>query len=314
MLQPYVILRIGRQRLLLQTLVHRLRRQLADHREGRHADDHAHRPQDPAEEKDRKQHPETGKPRGIPKDLRSQDIAVKLLDQKDQHQEDQALFRTYQQQEQRARDRADERSEERYDIRHADDHADQHRIRHLKKAHDQEGQDADDQGVDQLAHDKAAEYLVDETAFLHQFICEAKRKQAVGNLLRLRNQRTLDVQQIDHDDEAKQGVLCHIDHPHDAGIDAAQGGFEVRHPVGGGADPFHQTIHDMLVGFHDRRLHLGIVCENAFEPAGNLLDVGRNGTHDTHDALDYGRDDHGDQTDDDRPQKDQAADGRQGLG
>ena len=64
-----------------QNRYHRGWHLLYGHLINRHAQHHAHKAEEAAEQQDGEQHPEGGQPRGVPQDLGAQDIAVKLLEQ-----------------------------------------------------------------------------------------------------------------------------------------------------------------------------------------------------------------------------------------
>ena len=129
MVQLHIIFCPRGQILLFQVIAHISGYQPVYDRKCRHADDHSHKAKKPSKEQDGKQDPETGKSRGIPQDLRSQDIAVKLLQYQDEYKKIQALHGAYHQDQEGAWNRSDKGSEKRNDIGHADNHADKEHIR-----------------------------------------------------------------------------------------------------------------------------------------------------------------------------------------
>ena len=90
----------------------------------------------------------------------SEDIAVKLLQAKDEDHKVQALPGVDEQNQQRRRHQANDRAEERDDIRYADDCRNQHRVRQLEDQHPKIAENTDDQRVNELADDKAAEDFI----------------------------------------------------------------------------------------------------------------------------------------------------------
>ena len=94
-------------------------------------DDHSHKAHESAKQQDGKQHPEAGKPRGIPQDFRSQDVAVKLLEHQDEDKEIQAFHRAHQQYEKCAGHGSDKGAEKGDHVGHSDNHAHQKHIGHF---------------------------------------------------------------------------------------------------------------------------------------------------------------------------------------
>lgn len=88
-------------------------------------------------------------------DFGADEVAVQLLDDEDQHTEDDRLQRIYQEQDKHAWDRADKGTEHRDDVRNADKHADQHGKVKPQDRHGHKGDNTNDGGVDDLAHKKA---------------------------------------------------------------------------------------------------------------------------------------------------------------
>ena len=76
--------------------------------EQRHADEHAHQPEEVAAHHDGEQHPQRGDADGLAQDLGADEVAVQLLDEEDEHREDQRLDGVHQQQDEDAGDGADE--------------------------------------------------------------------------------------------------------------------------------------------------------------------------------------------------------------
>ena len=93
----------------------------------------------------------------ITQDLRPQDVAVKLLQQKNEYDKIQSFDRIRQHNEDRAWNRSDIRSEEWDYIRYSYDHADQHGIRHIQYGEPEKAQYPDNGGINNLSDNKAAE-------------------------------------------------------------------------------------------------------------------------------------------------------------
>ena len=111
--------------------MHRAGDQVINNRKCRYCDNHADETKESAKEENRKQYPETRKSCRIAQDLRSQNIAVKLLQKQNPDEEIHTLERTDQEYQERCRYRTDERSKKRYHIRHTDNDAQKHRERHI---------------------------------------------------------------------------------------------------------------------------------------------------------------------------------------
>ena len=81
MIQILIILCRHRQFLILKREMHCPGNQVVNDCKSRNCDNHSDKAEQASEEQNGKQHPETRKPRGVSQYLRSEDIAVKLLEQ-----------------------------------------------------------------------------------------------------------------------------------------------------------------------------------------------------------------------------------------
>ena len=96
MIQPNVGIQLYRQAVLAQRAIQRHADQTIGHRKGRHADNHAHKAEQPAEKQYGHNDPKAGKAGGIAQDFGSQDIAVKLLKHQHKNRKDQRRARVHQ--------------------------------------------------------------------------------------------------------------------------------------------------------------------------------------------------------------------------
>ena len=145
---------------LVQHIVHKFPRQAVEGRKERHADDHAHKTEQVAADHDGKQDPQGRDADGRAQDLRADEVAVHLLDDQNQHAEDDRLDRVNQQQNEDAGDRADEGAKYRDNIRDADKHTDEQCKIEPQDRHCHKRDNADDGRVNDLAHKEAREIHV----------------------------------------------------------------------------------------------------------------------------------------------------------
>ena len=178
----------------------------------RDCDDHADEAEEAAEQEDREQYPEAAETGRVSEDARAEDVTVELLQNQDEDEEVYTLHRARQQNQDEGWYRTDERTEERNHVRHADDDGNEHRVWHIHKAQAEETEQADDEGVDDLADDESAEDPVDVGELLHHMLCPLLRKECEGQLPGFAEHGLLDVQEVDHHDEADEEVLKPGDH------------------------------------------------------------------------------------------------------
>ena len=173
----------------------------------RHADDHAHKAPQAAEQQDGEEHPEARKAGGVAEDLGSDDVAVHLL--QDQHKEDEPerLDGILDQDEQGGRNGADEGTEEGNDIRHTDDDGDEQGTGKLEDQTGDVAQHADDRGIQDLAVEEAAEHLIGVADLVQKEVGPAALDKAVEDQLALLAELLPAGQQIDRDDQADDKVL-----------------------------------------------------------------------------------------------------------
>ena len=202
----FVVESVRRESSLSQTPVEGSRAVSVNNCKDRDADNHSDESEESAAYQHREQYPEASQACAVSQDLRSQDVAVKLLERDDEYDEIQAVHRVDHQKQQRRRDRSDERSEERDDVRDADDAADQQAVLPSEDAHDDEAQDTDDDGIDDLAADESSESLIRVLCAFQDLFCSLFLEVRDDDLLRLRRQRVFDVQDVDADDNADHEV------------------------------------------------------------------------------------------------------------
>ena len=225
--------------LLLQGLVDRLGDQRVDHREDRDAEDHAGEAEKPAEHRDRHQNPEVGNAQPAAQNLRPDDIAVDLLEDKFENHEIQGVDRAFQQDQHTADRYADQRAEERDDVRQAHKDGRDQGEGQPKDQHADVGEDTDDRGVDDLADDEAAETLVGQVGDLQHTVGVLFIEERDNHLLRLRDKALLREQQIDRYHDADD----HVENRLGDAVDLVEGhadGLEdvelLGDPVGHGLD------------------------------------------------------------------------------
>lgn len=118
----------GQLLMALQAVDDQLFDDIVDNGEQRHTHDHTHKTPQAAKQQDGEQYPEAGQTRGVAQDLGADDVAVDLLQNDDEHDEDQALLGAHQQDQERAGRSTQERPEEGDHVGDAHHHAYQRRI------------------------------------------------------------------------------------------------------------------------------------------------------------------------------------------
>ena len=126
----------------------------------RHAEEHPRDAEEAAAHQDRHDDPEAGEARLVAQDLGADDVAVHLLQGEDENGEIHRLQGAVQQDEEDAGDGPQEGAEEGDHVGDAHDDADKGRIREVQKGAADEADEADDEGVQDLAPDEAGEDLV----------------------------------------------------------------------------------------------------------------------------------------------------------
>ena len=184
--------------------------------------------------------PEGGQARGVAQNFGADDVAVHLLENDDEDDEHQALARVGEQQQQSAGDGAEEGAENGDDVGDAHDDADEHGVGYVQDGQDDAAEDADNQGVQELSGDKAAENLVDGPQVPENRVAGAAFfHQGEEELFPLAHELVPAHKQVDHDDDADGEVQQASGHVHHAGDQVHEGGEGiVLKPVGkGGGDP-----------------------------------------------------------------------------
>ena len=204
--------------------MHKFPRQAVEGRKERHADDHAHKTEQVAADHDGKQDPQGRDADGRAQDLRADEVAVHLLDDQDQHAEDDRLDRVNQQQNEDAGDRADEGAKYRDNIRDADKHTDEQCKIEPQDRHCHKRDNADDGRVNDLAHKEAREIHVGVMADAQRVFRSLFRQEGMRQRAQLMEQMLLVRQHIDagrNRGENRHKVRCHAA---DAGHDLRHGG------------------------------------------------------------------------------------------
>ena len=130
--QLIIIVRLNREIFFLQPPVDNTLDDIVDHCKGGHTHEHSRESEQSTSQKDGENNPESGKPCTVAKDLRSNEIAVQLLQKKDKDNKIHTLQRICEHDQEGRWDRSYVGAEKRDHIGHAHDHADQHHIRHLE--------------------------------------------------------------------------------------------------------------------------------------------------------------------------------------
>ena len=177
-----------------------------EHGKDRYAHNHAENAEEASEDGDRKDNPEAGKPGGIAEDFRPEDIAVKLLDKDNQDTEIKRLPGINHQHKEGAGNTADPRTEKGNHIGHADNHAYQNGIRRADNTGADKADDADDNGVYDLAADKADEGTMDEAEICYQLVPGLAVKYGIDYFLCLSGKFFFTSQQINGDNKADNKV------------------------------------------------------------------------------------------------------------
>ena len=233
------------------------------------------------EEKQGEEDPEGGKARGVPQDLGADDVAVHLLEDDDEDQEDQALPRVGEQQQEGAGDGPEEGPEDRDDVGDPHNDADEGGIGHPQDRQDHPADDADDQGVHELAGDKAAEDLVDVPQMPEDGVAGgAALDRGVEDLFPLAHELIPAQKHIDHDDDADdevQHALGGVPHPAEQLSQGGQG--IVLEPASEKIlDPLEQ-IGNEIGGYPVGGQEAGELIGKALDHAGQALDQGGQADH-----------------------------------
>lgn len=267
-------------------MLNHLLRQVVEHCEGGHTDDHPHKPEQPAEQQDGEEHPEAGDPRGIPQDLWSQNVPVKLLQQEHEPHKIQALHRAHQQNKEGAGDRPDKRPEKRDHVGHPHDHAHQHHVGQLHQAHAAEADNADDQGVQELSDDEPAEHPMYVPGLGDDPVGPLQGKYAVHRLLPVDAEGILDVQHVGRHDDPDEDILQDRHQVHHAvghrGHHVPQVGQDIFIPgcqVGNYVlvDPGLELQARVVEDLRGVRRQLGIVVQKAQKPHLQVVEVAGEG-------------------------------------
>lgn len=271
-----------------QRMAHQPGEDAVQHRKQRHADDHADKPEQPAGQQNGEHHPKAGKAGGIAQNFWAQDIAVELLQRKDKKHEVKRLERVDEKDKQPAGNGTDKRPEKRDDVRYAHHHADEHRIRHAQRCHPDKTQDADDEGIQQLAVDEAAEYPVSKTCVIQHDIGAAGAQAAVQQFFGLCGKKLFAVEHINGDDDADEYILEKGQGAQQPAHQVRQLGQHVRfYPCGESCHGF--GIYPLCGSFE-----LRVVLKRVLDPARHVLDAVRQqiGFHQPDDAGDHLRQHH----------------------
>ena len=202
-----ILLGLHRELPLPQPIAYQTVDHAVKHGKDRDTQHHASESKQPAEQQDREQHPEAGQSRGVPQDLGAQNIPVKLLEHKDKDHEINTLDRTDDEDQQGAWNGTDKGAKKGDDIGHTDDDRQKGGVWEVKEIAAHQRDDPNDEGVQQLAVDKAAHDAIGIAHLLHDQVCPAGLTHTVHDLFGLGREDILSGQQIDGDDNGDQQVL-----------------------------------------------------------------------------------------------------------
>lgn len=124
------------------------------------ADNHTDQAEEIPADDNREENPERRDANRIAENHRADEIAIQLLDNQNQNQENQRLPRIEEEQNHRAGYRADERAEHGDDVRDADNDADERRVRQAEDVHADKRQYTNNRGIEDFSGEKAAEIAV----------------------------------------------------------------------------------------------------------------------------------------------------------
>ena len=128
--------------------------------ENGNADDHTDQAEEIPADDNREENPESRDANRIAENHRADEIAIQLLDNQNQNQENQRLPRIEEEQNHRAGYRADERAEHGDDVRDADNDADERRVRQAEDVHADKRQYTNNRRIKDFSGKKAAEIAV----------------------------------------------------------------------------------------------------------------------------------------------------------
>ena len=278
----------------VQTVDHQFFEDVVDDSKQGHADDHAHKAPQTAEEQDGKQHPEAGKTGGIAQDLGSDDVAVQLLQHQNKQDEPQCLDGVLDEDEQCGGDGTDEGTKEGDHVGDADDHRHQQRTGEPEDQAADVAQHADDGGVHDLAVDEAAEHPVCIESFFGDELCPVGLEDAVEHQLCLLYKPLAAAQHIHRYDDADDQILGdhhHVQYSHGGTADdvlhgGQQGVLDPGVQIGmEGVVRRVQQTHDLLVVFNELHMacpvyKLGNICLCRVVQGGDAGDQLRHDHHD----------------------------------
>ena len=183
--------------------------------EDRYTHNHAEDAEQTAEYGNREDNPEAGKPRGVTENLRTEDIAVELLENDNQDAEVERLSGIHHQHKEGAWNTADPRTEEWDYVGHADNHAYQNCVRRAYDTCTDKADNAYDNGVHNLAAEETDKRAMDKAEIGDDLIACLAVKQGVDDLFRLPGKFLFAPQQVYGDDKADHKVpecLKHAEH------------------------------------------------------------------------------------------------------
>ena len=166
---------------------------------------------------------------------------------------------------------------------------------HVQEAQDHKAHDPDDEGIHDLADDEAAEDLMNILKLLHRKLCPLYGKNRIDQLLELGKEHVLDIQKVDHDDQADDDVIEPHQHRGHSGIGLADDSGNIgQHRV---VQKILQISRRVVIKHQEVLLVFGIRCKELIEGAVDPADIGRQGVDYIHDGAIQLRKHHGDDAD-----------------
>ena len=145
---------------------------------------------------------------------------------------------------------------------------------------------------------------MDETDLIYNTVCCLYLKQPVDNLFRLRTKSSFEVQKIDHNDQTDQYIFYHCHNIDHAGGNAVNDKIYAGHQVCG--HPGLKFHHCFVKMRHDRLFQRWIVLEQFGKPQRQVIDINGKAVLKSQDTVQYLRNNHPEQTGDNKYKKEQA--------
>ena len=217
----HIVLGRQGQALLFQAAVDELPQQVIERRKQRHAQQHPPEAHEMVEQQQGEEHPKGRQARRVAQNFGADDVAVHLLQDDDEDQEDETFVGVGQQEQKRRGDGPKEGTEDGDDVGDAHDGADETGVGDAQNGQAGGTEQADDEGVQQLAGDEIGKDAVDDPQVLQDAVA--------GGALAAEGEEKFFT--LAHEVVPAHEHIGHDDDPND----------KVEHTDGGGSDPFHDV-------------------------------------------------------------------------